>query len=108
MAKKTVRNLISAEEFTAKYVELFNNGFNSETGESTATISDVAAYFGMTPQNAYQKVRSLNTDLKEAGLDFQLPKMKMSNTERKTRVDLTAIAALAASAKARQALDLLD
>jgi hypothetical protein len=105
---KVARNQVSGEDFAAKYVELYNAGFDATTGESTATIAQVAEYFGMTTANAYQKVRNLNKELKDAGFDGQLPKMKMNAESRVPKLDLSKIAELAAAAKARQALDLLD
>ncbi len=105
---KVVRNTVSGEDFAAKYVELYNAGFDPATGESTATIAQVAEYFGMTAANAYQKVRNLNKELKDAGFDGQLPKMRMNAESRLPKLDLNKIAELAAAAKARQELDLLD
>lgn len=105
---KIARIQVSGEDFAAKYIELYNAGFDATTGESTATIAQVAEYFGMTTANAYQKVRNLNKELKEAGFDGQLPKMRMNAEQRVAKLDLGKIAALAASAKAREALALLD
>lgn len=105
---KIARNQVSGEDFAAKYVELYNAGYDATTGESTATIAQVAECFGMTTANAYQKVRNLNKELKEAGFDGQLPKMRMNAEQRVAKLDLSKIAALAASAKAREALALLD
>jgi hypothetical protein len=104
MAKGKVQ--ITAEQFGEQYVKMFNDGFNSETGETSATINDVAAFFGMKPAVAYQKVVQINKLLAPSGQ--RLPKMSMSNAERKNRIDLTRLAALAASAKTRNLLSQID
>jgi hypothetical protein len=97
---------ISAEQFGEQYVKMFNDGFNEETGTTSATISDVAAYFGMSVEVAYQKVMQINKRLKETNMS--LPLMQKSNVERKNRIDLTRLAALAASAKTRNLLSQID
>ena len=74
---------ISAEQFGEQYVKMFNDGFNEETGTTSATISDVAAYFGMSVEVAYQKVIQINKRLKETNMS--LPLMQKSNVERKNR-----------------------
>ena len=104
---KIVRNTVSAEDFTNKYIELYQDGLDAE-GNTSATLQDVADALGLTVTNAYQKVRNLNKELAEAGTGFQLPKLRTNPVGRQARLDITKIAAMLAATKAREALDQLD
>jgi hypothetical protein len=104
---KIVRNTVSAEDFTAKYIELYQAGLDAN-GNTSATLQDVADALGLSVANAYQKVRNLNKELTEAGTGYQLPKLRTNPVGRQARLDITKIAAMLAATKAREALDQLD
>lgn len=80
---------VSAESLLSTYVEMWN-----ETG-GNSTITDVADFLEMEPNNVYQRILKIRKDLKAQGVD--IPLMKRSNAPRKSakRVDLAKLAALA-------------
>lgn len=104
---KIARNTVSAEDFTAKYIELYQAGLDAE-GNTSATLQDVADALGLTLANTYQKVRNLNKELTEAGTGYQLPKLRTTPAGRQSKLDISKIAAMLAATKAREALDQLD
>ena len=92
---KIARNTVTAEDFTNKYIELYEAGLDA-SGETSATLQDVANALGLTLANVYQKTRNLNKELSEAGTGFQLPKLKTNPVGRQARVDINKIAAIIA------------
>lgn len=92
---KVARNTVTAEDFTNKYIELYEANLDAN-GETTATLQDVADALGLTLNNAYQKTRNLNKELAEAGTGFQLPKLKSNPVGRQARLDINKIAAIIA------------